>query len=84
MVRLVRELVALDPDLVIRFAGEQDPRTVSRLDALGIPHLAVRPDHIEDIYLMFDLLGYATGRSEAADSVSAVIRSRSARMCSSA
>jgi iron complex transport system substrate-binding protein len=59
-------LVALEPDLVVRFAGEQDPRTPSRLDALGVPHLAVRPDRIEDIYGTARLLGDATGYAAAA------------------
>ncbi|HSH76462.1 MAG TPA: helical backbone metal receptor [Longimicrobiales bacterium] len=67
-------LVALRPDLVIRFAGEQDPRTPGRLDALGIPHLAVRPDRVEDIYDTAQLLGSATGHVREADSLVAEIR----------
>jgi iron complex transport system substrate-binding protein len=62
-------IVALRPDLVIRFAGEQDPRTPDRLDALGIRHLAVRPDHVEDIYRTTAILGQATGHTAAADSL---------------
>jgi len=68
-------LVALKPDLVVRFAGEQDPRTGERLTALGIPQLAVRPDRLEDIYRTARLLGEATGREAAADSLVASIRS---------
>ena len=67
-------LVALEPDLVVRFAGTQDPRTPARLDALGIPHLAVRPDHVADIYRTAELLGAVTGRSAGADSLVAVLR----------
>lgn len=67
-------LVALEPDLVVRFAGEQDPRTPARLDALGIPHLAVRPDRIEDIYATAEILGRATGYERAADSLASEIR----------
>ena len=67
-------LVALEPDLVVRFAGEQDPRTPSRLDALGVPHLAVRPDRIEDIYGTAGLLGDATGYAAAADALIERIR----------
>jgi iron complex transport system substrate-binding protein len=67
-------IVALEPDLVIRFAGEQDPRTPARLDALGIAHVAVRPDRIEDIYRTVRLLGQATGYEAAADSLVATIR----------
>lgn len=67
-------IVALSPDLVIRFAGDQDARTPARLDALGIPHLAVRPDRIEDIYRTARLLGAATGRSSAAEELVARLR----------
>jgi len=67
-------VVALEPDLVVRFAGEQDPRTPARLDALGIPHLAVRPDRVEDIYRTAELLGDATGYRAQADSLVEAIR----------
>lgn len=70
----VESLIALEPDLVVRFAGEQDPRTPARLDALGIPHLAVRPDRIEDIYVTAELLGRATGYEHAADSLVSELR----------
>ena len=67
-------IVALEPDLVIRFEGPQDPRTPQRLDELGIAHLAVRPDHIEDIYQTARILGVVTGHAEAADSLVAKIQ----------
>jgi len=67
-------IVALRPDLVVRFAGEQDPRTVERLDELGIRHVAVRPDHVDDIYFMASLLGTATGKSLQADSLVSHLR----------
>lgn len=67
-------IVALEPDLVVRFAGEQDPRTPARLDALGVPFMDVRPDRIEDIYGTARLLGEATGRGAAADSLITSIR----------
>ena len=67
-------IVALEPDLVVRFAGEQDPRTPARLDALGVPHLGVRPDRVEDIYRTARLLGEATGHVAAADSLVAALR----------
>ncbi len=70
----LEELVALDPDLVVRFAGSQDPRTPARLDELGIPQLAVRPDKVEDIYGTAELLGKATGLEAAADSLVEAIR----------
>jgi iron complex transport system substrate-binding protein len=65
----LESIVALRPDLVVRFAGAQDAHTPARLDALGIPHLAVRPDRIEDIYETARLLGAATGHLAAADSL---------------
>jgi len=62
-------LLSLDPDLVLRFAGPTDPETASRLDAAGIPHLAVRPERIADVRDMIALLGTVTGAGEAADSI---------------
>src|SRR5690606_41950076 len=44
-------------DLFVRFAGEQDPRTPARLDGLGIPHVAVRPDRVDDVYRAVEILG---------------------------
>jgi iron complex transport system substrate-binding protein len=67
-------IVSLQPDLVIRFAGEQDTRTPSRLDQLGIPHLAVRPDRLEDIFHTVDLIGRAIGELERADLLAMTIR----------
>ena len=42
------DIIALEPDLVVRFAGDQDPQTKSRLDELEIPQIAVRPDRLTD------------------------------------
>jgi iron complex transport system substrate-binding protein len=67
-------IVALEPDLVIRFEGEQDSRTPARLDDLGIPHVGVRPDGIEDIFGTIALVGAAIGESARADSLAAEIR----------
>jgi len=67
-------VVALEPDLVVRFEGTQDPRTPARLDDLGIRHLAVRPDHVADIYRTAELLGSVTGREAAADALVDSIR----------
>jgi iron complex transport system substrate-binding protein len=66
-------IVAARPDLVIRFGGPQDPRTPARLDELGIAHLAIRPDRIADVMEAIRLLGAATGRDDAAMSLTAVI-----------
>jgi len=69
-------IVSLHPDLVIRFGGPQDPRTPSRLDDLGVPHLAIRPDDIGDVLSIVDLLGRLTGREEEADTLSAHLRAQ--------
>ena len=62
-------IVSLRPDLVIRFAGEADRRTPSRLDELGIAHFAVRPDRLEDARAIIADLGRITRRTSAADSI---------------
>jgi cobalamin transport system substrate-binding protein len=67
-------LLALQPDLVIRFEGEQDPRTPARLDELGIRHVGVRPVSLADIYVTNEIVGAATGRRAQADSLSVAIR----------
>ena len=67
-------IVALAPDLVIRFAGEQDPRTPARLDELGIRHVAVRPTSLDGIFATTDIVGRITGREAAADSLGRAIR----------
>lgn len=73
-------LVALEPDLVIRFAGTQDPRTPQRLDDLRIPHLAIRPDRVSDIYRITRKLGVVTGHEARADSLAAWIQGSLGRM----
>ena len=67
-------LVALRPDAVIRFEGEQDPRTPARLDELGIRHVAVRPVSLDDLYETNRIVGALTGRPQAADSLTREIR----------
>ncbi|HIF22235.1 MAG TPA: hypothetical protein EYQ27_10095 [Gemmatimonadetes bacterium] len=65
----LEEIVALRPDLVIRFHGEQDSRTPGRLDDLGIAHITVRPDRLQDVYASVLLLGRVTGSDAAADAL---------------
>lgn len=67
-------VVALRPDAVIRFHGEQDPRTPERLDELGIRHVAVRPAALSDIFETNRIVGSLVGRPMAADSLSSAIR----------
>lgn len=59
-------LVALAPDLVVRFAAESDRATPGHLDRAGIPHVAVAPERIEDVRRILRLLGRATGRRSEA------------------
>jgi iron complex transport system substrate-binding protein len=66
-------VVGLAPDLVIRFAGGSDQATPLRLDELGIPHLALRPDGVEDIRTSIGLLGTVAQRGQQADSLLAQI-----------
>ncbi len=69
-------IVSLHPDVVIRFGGPQDPRTPARLDDLGVPHLAIRPDDIGDVLSIVDLLGRLTGHERAADSLHARLQAQ--------
>lgn len=69
-------LVALEPDLVIRFAGEQDPETPARLDELGVAHAAIRPDGIEDILASVRIVGELVGRASAARELTSALRTR--------
>ena len=68
------KIIALKPDLVVRFAGEQDPNTRSRLDDFGIPQLAISPDRLADLYKSVLLLGKATGTEVVADSIISTIK----------
>ena len=65
----IERIVALDPDLVIRFRAESDPATPRRLDANGIAHATIRPDRIEDIGRIIRLLGTMVGEEARADSL---------------
>jgi len=69
----LERVASLEPDLVVRFAAPSDRRTPERLDALGIAHLAVRPDGIDDIRRMVRLLARTTGRPGRGDSIVARI-----------
>ncbi len=62
----IERLVALEPELVIRFEGDQDRTTPQALDRADVQHLAVRPDRIDDIRKMAILLGRATGQEDQA------------------
>jgi len=65
----LERLLTLQPDLVIRFGGEQDVVTPAALDERGIAHLAVRPDRIEDVRAIVLQLGDVMGSRPRADSL---------------
>ncbi|MEX0979776.1 MAG: helical backbone metal receptor [Gemmatimonadota bacterium] len=58
-------LVSARPDLVIRFAGEQDVTTPARLSERGIPHFAVRPDGVDDVRRIIRSLSQIVGTPDA-------------------
>jgi iron complex transport system substrate-binding protein len=62
-------VLALAPDLVIRFGGESDPATRGHLDRMGIPYLTIRPDGIRDVRAIIRDLGTLTGHREEADTL---------------
>jgi iron complex transport system substrate-binding protein len=83
----IETLIALEPDFVIRFAGQTDVETPARLDDLGVAHLAVAPESVADTKGMILDLGRIVGREEQGavlvqtiDSVLADIRSRVAAL----
>jgi iron complex transport system substrate-binding protein len=65
----LERLLTLRPELVIRFEGAQDPVTGVALDERSIPHLAVRPDRIEDVRTIVRQMGQVMGRIAAADAL---------------
>ena len=62
----IEALVSVAPDLVIRFEGPSDLETAARLDRLGIPHLAIRPDGIADIFRIIGMMGTVMDRQAEA------------------
>lgn len=62
-------ILALEPDLVILFAGDSDVATPHLLDRMGIPHMAIEPDGIQDIRDIIGQMGAISGRQKKADSL---------------
>ncbi len=62
-------IVATGPDLVVLYRSEANLRAARRLDELGIPVLLLQTDRLDDMVRQIALLGRATGREPAADSV---------------
>lgn len=69
----IERIVSLRPELVVHFRAESDPDTPRQLDAAGIPHVAIRPDRIEDVRRIVLLLGALVGEAATADSLEAAM-----------
>jgi iron complex transport system substrate-binding protein len=54
-------LLLLDPDLIIRFAQEQNLAGPDEIGDMGFPTFAVRLDHVADVRKMIQDLGAITG-----------------------
>ncbi len=65
----LERLLTLEPDLVVVFEGESDPRTRERLRAAGVTVIAVRPDDVHDVLDMIRTLGRVAGRGSRADAL---------------
>ncbi len=68
------------PDAVILFAGPDNQATVAEFDRLGIPTLAMFHNSLEDLVRNTLRLGLLSGRSEAADELTAAIEAELARV----
>lgn len=62
----MERLVSLDPEVVVRFRAESDPATPERLDRAGVPHVAVRPDGLDDVGEMVAMMGELAGEPQEA------------------
>lgn len=70
----VELIVALEPDLVILFAGPDSGRAADELRRVGIQVLAVRHNTLADLYRNIGRLGQITGSSGPSERLSAAIR----------
>ncbi len=70
----VELIVALEPDLVILFAGPDSRRAADELRRIGVPVLAVRHNTLTDLYRNIGRLGQVTGSSGPSERLSATIR----------
>jgi iron complex transport system substrate-binding protein len=64
-------IVAAQPDLVLLYPSALNDVAAARLAELGIPALRLRTDRLADVPRLARLLGRATGREAAGDSVAA-------------
>jgi iron complex transport system substrate-binding protein len=59
-------VLAVDPDLVILYAGSDNAGSVEQLEGLGLAALAIRIDDIDDLQRNINRLGTLFGRDSAA------------------
>lgn len=65
----LERMLALAPDFVVRFEGDQDRVTGPALDRRGVPNVGLRTDRIDDVRAIVVALGKVLGREPAADSL---------------
>lgn len=70
----VEKVVALTPDLVLGTEGI--PEVVAKLEEVGVAVLVLQPTDLESIYDTIDLVGQATGETEAAAALIGSMRDR--------
>jgi iron complex transport system substrate-binding protein len=71
----VEQVVSLDPDLVVAGGlGFTPPDVITRLRSLDIPVVVVYAPSVEGVYDDIELLGTATGTSDAAVAVTTAMR----------
>lgn len=71
----VEAIAERHPDLVLLYRAPQTETAAQHLEALGIPTLLLRDDRMEDVARTARVLGLATGRPAAGDSIARVIDS---------
>jgi len=72
----VEKVVALEPDLVIAGGlGFSPPESITKLRSLGLPVMVLYASSVDGVYHDIELLGAATGTSEAAEALTASMRS---------
>lgn len=67
-------LRTLEPQVVVTFAGQSDPRTSAGLRSFSIPEFAVRPDAVADVPRLVEALGRLTGHVDGANRLVREIR----------
>ncbi len=69
----VEAVLARQPDLVVAYPTSANDRALGQLRELGLRVLLLRTDRLEDLARAAQVLGAATGRARAGDSLAAAI-----------